>query len=337
MTRRVHPPDPLDPRRSSRAIGWQVTGVSAVLVLVGAALAVGYLFWQTRPAEEAGGDPGSVRVFVEPANLVIAGLIVGAGAVLCAGGAAWLIARRAVRPLAEAARIQERFVADASHELRTPLAVLSARAQHLALLTPADDPRREIVGALRADARIMSEVVDDMLAAATGAPVRRGACVLADVVAGVVADLGALAAHRGVSVRMEPQPGVTPGMVVVALPEPDLRRCLVALVDNAIDHSPPGGTVVVSAEIEAAVACITVADGGSGIVGIAPERIFDRFAHGAATARGSDGAARTRFGIGLSLVKDVVERHGGDVRVVRTGPDGTAFALRAPLAAEGAR
>ncbi|MGN7860622.1 sensor histidine kinase [Microbacterium sp. 22303] len=336
MTRRAHPPDPLDPRRSSRAIGWQVAGVSAVLVLVGAALAMGYLFWQTRPAEEAGVDPGSVRVFVEPANLVIAGLVVGVGAVLCAGGAAWLIARRAVRPLAEAARIQERFVADASHELRTPLAVLNARAQHLALLTPADDPRHEIVGALRADARIMSGVVDDMLAVATGAPARRGSCVVADVLTEVAADLAVLAAQREVSVRVELPASAVPGPVVAALPESELRRCLVALLDNAIDHSPSNGTVVVSAATEDDMVRVTVLDGGSGIVGIAPERIFDRFAHGAATARESDGVARTRSGIGLSLVKEVVERHGGDVRVVRTGPEGTAFALRVPLA-EGAR
>lgn len=314
-------------RRTTRRIGWQVAAVSAALVIVGAILALAYVVWQTRPAEISGApEPGSVRVFLDPADLMLAGIVVGIGAVVSAGAAAWLIARRAVRPLEEAAQMQRRFVADASHELRTPVAVLSARLQQLALLTPEPDPRGGIVDALRTDARILSGIVDDMLATATGAPVRRGACALGEVMAAAADDLALLAAARGVVVTSSPL------AAEVGLPEPELRRCLVALIDNAIDHTPEGGHVALSAERHAEIVRITVADTGTGITGIDPTRVFERFAHGAppATAVNGEGAARTRSGIGLSLVAELAERHGGAVRVARTGPSGTVLELDLP-------
>ena len=325
-------------RRSSRAIGWQVAAVCAGLVLLGAGLALAYMFWQTRPAEVNGPpEPGSVRIFLDPADLVLGGVVVGLGAIVCAGAAAWLIARRAVRPLEEAARIQQRFVADASHELRTPLAVLNARVQQLALLTPAGDPRREVLDALREDAGIMSGIVDDMLAAATGTAPQRGSCALAEVMNAAAADMALLAEGRGVRIATSPLSRE------VALPAADLRRCLVALIDNAVDHAPADSTVSVAAVAERAVARIAVADSGSGITGIDPARVFDRFAHGSPVAgsmstgpAGGMSGSRTRFGIGLALVAELAERHGSAVRVARTGPGGTVFELVVPFADGGA-
>lgn len=326
-------PDAPGYRRSTRAIGWQVAAVCAGLVLVGAVLALAYVFWQTRPAERNGPpDPGSVRVFLDPADLAVAGVVVGIGAVACAGAAAWLIARRAVRPLEEAARIQRRFVADASHELRTPLAVLNARLQQLAVLPAGDAQGQEVLRALRDDARIMSAIVDDMLATATGTPVTSGVAALSEVMTGAVADMALLAQQRGVEVVAHP---LTEHL---ALPAAELRRCLVALIDNAIDHSPSGGIVTVTAARDGSVVRITVTDVGAGIVGIDPARVFDRFAHGASPPTGPDdgygaaGGSRTRFGIGLALVKELAERHGGAVRIAETGPGGTAFELALPIA-----
>ncbi|SFR52693.1 Signal transduction histidine kinase [Microbacterium azadirachtae] len=325
-------------RRTTRVIGVQVAAVSAALVLLGAALAVAYMFWQTRPAEVNGPlEPGAVRVFLDPADLVLGGVIVGLGAVVCAGGAAWLIAHRAVRPLEEAARMQQRFVADASHELRTPLAVLNARLQQLALLTPAGDPRHDVVGELRGDARVMSGIVDDMLAAAAGTAPRSGSCVLEDVMGAAVADLTLIAERRGVRIALSTLPGE------VGLPSVDLRRCLVALLDNAVRHSPDGGTVVVAAVATRAQVRISVSDGGAGIIGIDAARVFERFAHGAtpagapADASAAGPGSRASFGIGLALVAELAERHGGGVRVASTGPTGTTFELTVPRAPGGRR
>lgn len=319
-------PDEQAYRRSASKIGWQVMAVCAALVVVGGAVILAFVLWQTTPGEASKPrQPGEIEVRLDPGELMLAAALLATGAVLCAGLAARLIARRAVYPLDEAFRLQRRFVADVSHELRTPLAVLDARAQQLAALTPAGDPRLSVLTELRQDARIMSEVVDAMLVAASGAPEARGTVSLDETIAGVASDLGGVAAQFGVAVSH------TSDAVTIAMPATVLRRCLVGLVDNAIDHSPAGGSVVISGAGGAGEAVVTVRDEGGGIQGITPERVFERFAQGSvpATTRGS---SRTNRGIGLALVRELCAAHGGSVRVARSGPDGTVFELVLPLA-----
>lgn len=319
-------PDEQAYRRSASRIGWQVTAVCAALVVIGGAVILAFVFWQTTPGEASKPpQPGEIEVRLDPGEMMLAAALLATGAVLCAGLAARLIARRAVYPLDEAFRLQRRFVADVSHELRTPLSVIDARAQQLAALTPAGDPRQPVLGELRQDARIMSEVIDAMLATASGAPQSRGTAALDATIAAVARDLGGVAGQFGVAVSHESE------AVTVALPATVLRRCLVGLVDNAIDHSPAGGRVVISGVGGAGEAVVTVRDEGSGIQGITQERVFERFAQGAtpATPRGS---SRTNRGIGLALVRELCAAHGASVRVERSGPDGTVFELVLPLA-----
>ena len=86
--------------------------------------------------------------------------------------------------------------------------------------------------------------------------------------------------------------------------------------------------MTVSVAREGSQAVLRVADQGSGIIGIDPARIFDRFAR----AQGNRRMERTSYGIGLALVREIATGHGGDVRVASTGPDGTVLELRLPTA-----
>ncbi|WP_416444476.1 sensor histidine kinase [Leucobacter sp. HNU] len=323
-------PDERAYRRSASMIGWRVMAVCAGLVVVGGGVILAFVFWQTTPWEaNQPPQPGEVEVRLDPGELVLAVVLLATGAVLSAGLAARMIARRAVQPLDEAFQLQRRFVADASHELRTPLAVLGARAQQLAAMTPDADPRGAILAELRQDVRNLALVMDDMLDAATGATAARGRAALDGVAAEVARDLATVAEEFGVAIAVTVPP------LEVAMPGSALRRCLVALVDNALDHSPAGGTVRIAAERRGGAAIVSVSDEGSGIRGVAPERVFDRFAHGAppSTPRGR---GRTGRGIGLALVRELCEASGGDVRVAASGPHGTRFELTLPLAADGA-
>jgi signal transduction histidine kinase len=100
-------------------------------------------------------------------------------------------------------------------------------------------------------------------------------------------------------------------------------RALVALLDNAVRHSPPGGTVTESARSTGRDVEVRVADRGAGIQGIVADRLFDRFVR-------TDDTVRRDFGLGLALVRDIAARFGGDVTVDRTSTEGTTFLLTLP-------
>jgi len=317
-------PDRRAYRRSAVRIGLRVAVVSAVLVFSVIMLVVAYLVWQLTPAQQQEPHgPEDIHVYLDTVDLLIAVLAVGGFAVLMAGAATWVIARRAVRPLAEAYRLQRTFVADASHELRTPLTVLSARVQELQTMLPPGTEPRVVADELRTDTKALVNVVDDLLATAAGRSDEDAVASLEDALHGATSDMRVLAEER--TVRLV----VQPGRVLVRLSPTQLRRCLVALIDNAIGHSNPGGTVWVENEVTRDDVVIRVRDEGDGIMGIAPRRVFDRFAHGTP----SETAPRTRTsnGIGLALVREIAVRAGGDVHVEHTGPTGTVFALTLPV------
>jgi len=223
------------------------------------------------------------------------------------------LAARAIRPLADALRRQRTFVADASHELRAPLTRLHTRAQLLARRTPAPELDR-----LVADTRELGDVVDDLLLSASGTssdlvPVELG--LLAEEV--VAAE--ALRASEGkvrIAVRRAPEPYVVRGVPTA------LRRVLSALLDNALGHTPPGGSIEVwLGAPDARHVELSVRDTGVGFPPDDAERLFERF------ARGSDGNGR-RFGLGLALAREVVTGHGGTIAAAGHPGAGATFTLR---------
>lgn len=311
-------------RRSARSIGLRVAVVSAALVVSVMVLVVLYVAWQLTPGQQSERHgPEDVHVYLDTIDLLIAVLVVGGSAVVLAGVATWLIARRSVRPLAEAYRLQRTFVADASHEFRTPLTVLSARVQQLQAMLPADSRERRVADALRDDTRALTDIVDDLLATAAGRTDERSEADLDRALTAAAGDMAVLARDRQVHLV------VTPASAVLQVTPTQLRRCLVALIDNAIAHSPVGGAVFIDNETVGTQVVIRVRDEGDGIAGIEPRRVFDRFAHGVTGPSGH--TTRTSNGIGLALVRDVAIRAGGDVAVERTGRTGSVFTLTLPV------
>ena len=234
---------------------------------------------------------------------------------------AWFMARRAVRPLTDALRLQRDFVADASHELRTPLTALSSRVQILQRRLDNGKPIDDVVTQLLGDTANMARVLDDMLLTAEGAPAEAG--TKTSVVACLrqaVTSLAPLAEQKDIAVTLRAS-----CEMMVAVPETSLTRAVVAIVDNAIQHSPAQSDVDVSAQVVGSMAVIRVSDHGGGIAGVDPDRVFDRFAHGSETGQ------KRNFGLGLALASGVAHRFGGDIRVESTSEKGTTFALSFPL------
>jgi len=267
----------------------------------------------------------------ERERLLRALLAAGSLGLALAVAAGSLLGRRAVRPLADALALQRRFVADASHELRTPLTLLSTRAQLLARDLGRMHPdvpalRRDAAGVV-GDARRLGDVVEDLLVAADPR-VPAEPIDLGQLLREVTEASSAYAAERGVrfETTVPPEPLVLSGHAAA------LRRALLALVDNAVEHSPIGGSVRLRCGREGSHRMrITVSDKGPGVDPANSGGLFARF------SSGGHSAGRRRYGLGLALADEVAARHGGRVELVSTPPGaGATFALvldRAPRSA----
>ena len=246
---------------------------------------------------------------------------------LFAGLLGVLIGRRAVRPLAQALTLQRTFVADAGHELRTPLTLLSTRAQvldrTLRRSSPSDEILRDSDGVVQ-DTKRLGEVVDDLLAAADP----RGAeghepVDLAQVAEDVVASAGAHAQQAGVRLRWHADEG---SMLVLGAASA-IRRATIALVDNAIDHTPGDGEVRIAVRRHRREVILAVSDTGPGIGPEEAQRVLRRF------DTGGHRAGRAHYGLGLALTHDVANRHGGQLRLAPSEV-GATFELVLPAIEE---
>jgi two-component system OmpR family sensor kinase len=316
-TRAVH--------RASGVVGLQITIASGALVLVMLVAAFLFILDQQTPAELAeAARLGEHKIYIDSAEAMNVLAVFGLVAVIIAGVLALVFTHRAVSPLGRALRIQRTFVQDASHELRTPLTVLDARLQVLERSLSREDPVTSTVTQLRADTRALIDIVNDLLLAADSAGDSTAATVspVAPAIDAAIGLMRVIAGERGVRISAE-SAGLDVGTTV---PTTSLQRCVTAFLDNAIAHSPDGSEIRVAVEERRGKVIITVADAGSGIQGIDPDRIFDRFAHSGARVSGG----RASFGIGLSLVQDIAIRHGGAVDVAETSERGTTLVLTLP-------
>ncbi|TDO48347.1 signal transduction histidine kinase [Kribbella sp. VKM Ac-2571] len=264
----------------------------------------------------------------ERARLLQAMVLAAGLGLLLAGLLGVLIGRRAVRPLAQALTLQRAFVADAGHELRTPLTLLSTRAQVLGRALRRSGASDDIVGdadGVVEDTRRLAGVVDDLLAAADPRGADNHEPVDLVRIARDVADAaGAHAEQAGVRLHW-----AAADDAAHALGSPSaIRRATIALVDNAIDHTPSGGEVRIAVRRQRGEVILAVSDTGPGIGPEAAQRVLRRF--------DSSGhrAGRRHYGLGLALAHDVANRLGGQLRLAPS-ETGATFELVLPLIAEG--
>jgi signal transduction histidine kinase len=258
--------------------------------------------------------------------LVLGGLASVAVATLL--GAAY--AQRALVPIRAslagqraALRRQREFAADASHELRTPLTIVRASVDHLR--RHREEPVAQVGTALDdIDAEIdhLTTLVDDLLLLArsdSGAlDLTIQSVELGDVAADAALAMAAPAEGRGVRVEVDPEPAMVAGDAV------RLRQLITILVDNAVRHSPRGGTVGVRVRRDGRAATLTVEDEGPGIRPEDLPHVFDRFWR----ASGSPGGGT---GLGLAIAATIVTRLGGRIGVANRPTGGAAFTVVFPL------
>jgi len=236
-------------------------------------------------------------------------------------------------PLRRVEEMRADFIANASHELRTPLAALLGFIETLQGPARNDTVAREkFLGIMQQQATRMARLIDDLLSLSRielNAHLQPNTPVeLAPIVRQVVDGLMTLARDRGVDIKVS-----APQEVLVALGERDeLIRALENLVENALKYGAAGKRVditLVRGQTRAGTpeARITVRDFGPGI---APEhlpRLTERFYR----VDVSDSRAQGGTGLGLALVKHVLNRHAGRLSIESTLGAGAAFTMHLPL------
>ncbi|HST53840.1 MAG TPA: PAS domain S-box protein [Pyrinomonadaceae bacterium] len=240
----------------------------------------------------------------------------------------------------EANRLKDEFLATLSHELRTPLTSILGWAHMLDGGSLDEATTRNAVRVIRRNAEHQQQLVDDILDASriiTGKlKVEIGPMRLMPVVDGAIEAVGPAAAAKGVEIAC----AFDPGAEVISGDAHRLQQVVWNLLSNAVKFTPAGGRVKVSVERLPAHVRIAVSDTGEGVAPDFLPHVFERF-------RQADGSTTRRhggLGLGLSIVRYLVEAHGGTVHVYSAGRgQGATFAVdipasgaRAPVQAAGA-
>lgn len=220
---------------------------------------------------------------------------------------------------------QRDFIHEASHELRNPLAVIRTNVDVVL-----DDPdadvsdyraASEVVG--RSASR-MSTLVDDLLDYARHGtrPTREEDLDLGPVACDLAAEFATLAEARNLSVETSVADHVLP----VCGDGPAIRRAIANLLANAVRLAPPGSTVRVGAGEDEFGLWVAVTDEGPGIDPADQANVFDRFWRGDRAKAREEG----RSGLGLTIVQQIAQAHGGRVDLYSTVGVGSSFVIRLP-------
>jgi signal transduction histidine kinase len=237
---------------------------------------------------------------------------------------------RAEEALREEARRKDEFLATLAHELRNPLAPIrnALEIMRLAGHNPAAVERgRAVIDRQTAHlVRLIDDLLDLSRLSRGKVQIRREPVELAAVVAAAVEIAQPLieANRHQLRVVLPPVPVPLEG------DQPRLVQVVVNLLDNAARYTEPGGAITLTAGPEADRVVIRVRDSGIGIAAEQLPRIFDMFTHAATPSHKAQGG----LGIGLWLVRTLVEMHGGTVHATSAGPgQGSEFVVTLPVKA----
>lgn len=214
---------------------------------------------------------------------------------------------------------EKRFSSDSSHELRTPVAVIMANAEAILATTP-DDDTSTAANVILSESHRMNTVISQLLMLTRGMEgkyqMKLEEVSLPIVTDAVLEQLQEEAASKAISLVNQA------AEVAIQADQSLITQLMLNLVDNAIKYGKPGGHVWIKTEREGDHCLITVSDDG---IGIMPEElplIFDRF------YRADKSRDRSGSGLGLSIVKWIVDVHKGKIEVESSPDQGSIFLIR---------
>lgn len=226
---------------------------------------------------------------------------------------------------------QRRFIADASHELRTPLTALGNGVEMLQMGVDQRDPasREKLLRLMSGEIARMGRLVDDLLTLSSLDRNLESALItkrldLVALTAQIVDETRLLAPDRTIEHRAQ---GNHP--LFIRGDGDKIRQALLNLCANARAHTPAGGTIAIETRRSGDNARVIVSDTGSGIPPEALTRVWERFfrADPSRERRGATGGV----GLGLAIVRAIIEAHGGTITIASTVGTGTTVTLDLPI------
>ena len=316
------------PRSALRQLGPTLAMVGAVLVVLGTTVAALLIFGPVRPR---------LRSLEDAARQVGAGDLT-ARAREDGGDEVAALARafnqmthdlqQRAAQLHAADRTRRLLLADVSHELMTPLTGMRGYLETLSLHAQSLDPetRERYLAIIRDETLRVEHIVGDLLDLSRleggGESFDAQDVPLEDLFGRVLARHGRAAEQKGVELSTS----IASGAEIVTGDPMRLEQALQNLAANALRHTPKGGKVALAAAFEDGGIVVTVSDTGSGIAAEHLPHVFDRF-YKVDPSRTGEAAGS---GLGLSIVKAIVERHGGTVTATSRPGGGTTFTLKFP-------
>jgi signal transduction histidine kinase len=227
-----------------------------------------------------------------------------------------------------AARLKDEFVMTVSHELRTPLTSITGWVQILETGRLDAPQTKAAIDTIARSARAQARLIDDLLDVSRIISGKLRLDVRSMRVADVVRDAVATVRPAADAKALRLDTVIDPESGTIAADPDRLQQIVWNLLSNAIKFTPAGGRVVVSAQRSDATIDIVVRDSGVGITAEFLPHVFDRFRQGDAGSQRSHGG----LGLGLAIVRHLVELHGGTVRAESAGPGhGATFRVTLPI------
>lgn len=242
----------------------------------------------------------------------------------------WLLGGRAMQPIRLAYQRLQQFTADASHELRAPLAAIISSAQ-LGLMEPTSSiEQADCLKTISEVGESMSMLVGHLLFLARHQEQLPPESFQPVDVAVLLASIGADYSHPMAAQAIHFEITLPEGTALVQGELGLLRQAITNLLDNACRYTPAEGTVRLIGQLQLRWVCIRVEDSGIGIPAEDLPHIFKRFYRVDRERSRQAGG----FGLGLAIVRQIVELHGGQIKVTSQVQQGSQFQIwlpRAPL------
>ncbi len=220
--------------------------------------------------------------------------------------------------------LERRLTSDVAHELRTPLMAIQATVE--AMIDGVYQTDEEHLMLIDTEVRRLSRLVDALLKLSRlenrTQPFKEEVVNLGKLIEGIVISHEVFVVDSGLSIEYHAEPNVQ----VVGDPD-KISQAVANLISNAVRYTPEGGSILVDVRHEGQVAAIDVSDTGVGLSPEEEEMVFSRF------WRADEGRNRASggLGIGLAVVKEIVDRHGGKVLVHGEKGIGSTFTIVLPL------